>query len=115
MWQMVQFDRIIYLGMNRILNALTTVRALVPTIVTQVANHKRRCTIRVPRATVVVIAADADMVVKANLDELFDLPQGFYAVMDCTAGLATQQERDSCPLFGLSRYFNAGMLCFSPR
>lgn len=63
----------------------------------------------------VVVAADADMAVKANLDDLFDLPQGFYAVLDCTAGRASKPEQDNCPLFGCSRYFNAGMLCLNPR
>ncbi|KAL3154901.1 glycosyltransferase 8 [Trebouxia sp. C0009 RCD-2024] len=70
MWQMVQYDRIVYL--------------------------------------------DADMAVKANLDELFDLPQGFYAVSDCTAGRVSKQEQDNCPFSGCSRYFNAGMLCLNP-
>lgn len=61
------------------------------------------------------VAADADMAVKANLDELFDLPEGFYAVLDCTAGRATKQDQDNCPFFGCSRYFNAGMLCLNPK
>lgn len=61
------------------------------------------------------VVADADMAVKANLDELFDLPQGFYAVSDCTAGRVSKQEQDNCPFSGCSRYFNAGMLCLNPR
>ncbi|ONK61706.1 uncharacterized protein A4U43_C08F32720 [Asparagus officinalis] len=49
-----------------------------------------------------MIYLDADIQVYANIDNLFDLPDGsFYAVMDCF-----------CPPPSL--YFNAGMFVFEP-
>ena len=64
-----------------------------------------------------VVYLDADMVVCHNVDHLFQLPPGFYAVADCAFGRKTQAERDSCALFqhGQPSYFNAGFFVMTPR
>ncbi|CAG9460727.1 unnamed protein product [Pedinophyceae sp. YPF-701] len=64
-----------------------------------------------------IVYLDADMAVTRNIDELFDLPPGFYAVPDCSYGRQSQEERDKCPLFhadAAGAYFNAGMFVMAP-
>jgi alpha-N-acetylglucosamine transferase len=66
-----------------------------------------------------LVYLDADMLVLRNIDDLFVLPEGFWAAPDCAAGRPTQQERDACALLAVSRglpptYFNAGMYVMSP-
>jgi hypothetical protein len=62
--------------------------------------------------------ADCDMALRSNMDHLFDLEEGFYAVADCAFGRKTQQERDACALFHSGSrppYFNAGFFVMTPR
>ncbi|KAL4442954.1 hypothetical protein ABPG77_008445 [Micractinium sp. CCAP 211/92] len=63
-----------------------------------------------------LVYLDADMLVLRNVDALFNLPPGFYAGPDCTAGRKSQAERDGCPLFfpHERRYFNAGFFVMAP-
>eukprot|EP00887_Chlorella_sp_A99_P002734 scaffold6.g2734.t1 len=59
---------------------------------------------------------DADMVVRRNIDALFSLPEGFYAVPDCAFGRASAAERDACSYFTphVPHYFNAGFFLMRP-
>jgi inositol 3-alpha-galactosyltransferase len=66
-----------------------------------------------------LVYLDADVLVVQNIDHLFYLPPGFYAVPDCAFGRATQAERDACPLLPLpgaakAGPFNAGMMVITP-
>lgn len=63
-----------------------------------------------------LVYLDADMLVLLNIDAMFTLGEGVWAVPDCSFGRKTQAERDSCPLFlpTTPTYFNAGMVVVTP-
>lgn len=64
-----------------------------------------------------LIYLDADMAVFKNIDHLFNLPRGFYAVGDCFGGREEMEVRNSCCYFHPDEqpgYFNAGFMVLNP-
>lgn len=66
-----------------------------------------------------LVYLDADMVMRRNIDHLFELPDNaaLYAVGDCYGGRETAEERNACCHFRpdtTPQYFNAGFYVMRP-